>query len=616
MSFLDKRTNKEFYKLLDKLSQACALRGGPLSHQLYCMVRDRELLRLIEFKFDYTWHFTVEDFAMARQIQAFVAKQEFLDFGVDRRKAAIEKMFQAEVRCAQMNKRMDTEDCINRWFNGTFPVEVEAPLPGDVESVLYYSREKIAWLLGDVPTLSELKFHFGPGSVTSTEQQLTSARAKLSCRLECSTSLLPIVRELLEELPHLAYCHSTFETLETFYVSVDIAPSKGGTVSKNSLIDRFIETQQLLNGLFQKAVGLWLKGILKRVGLDLSDQYPNQALAKLGSETGIVATLDLVSASDLISRWIVWDQLPSDWAAFLEYGRSESMVIDGQTHVLERFGGMGNAYIFELESLLFWSLTMSACKYLNVDTSLVRVYGDDIICPTEANELTIKVLEACGFLVNTKKSFATGPFRESCGADFLFGTDIRPFYVTRTYTCQTLFSMHNFFVRNGLFDLAAIALEFIPEPLILWGPDGYGDGHLIGSHSLRRSRKLERSGFEGGVFDTYVAVGRSFKKRLKSDYVYPVYSIYVRGERDSDMLNQISLSSDPFSERGVVGFKKISVYTLASAIFCTDLRDQHRNFKEIDHNMSADSHIQRSNHVLLKDYGSAPKKAKTKRIVL
>ena len=88
---------------------------------------------------------------------------------------------------------------------------------------------------------------------------------------------------------------------------------------------------------------------------------------------------------------------------------------------------MGNSYTFELESLIFFSLAYATCTHLGLSPKNVSVYGDDVVIPVEAMNLFREVLTVCGFIINTDKSYSSGPFRESCGADYLEGLDIRPF---------------------------------------------------------------------------------------------------------------------------------------------------------------------------------------------
>jgi hypothetical protein len=54
----------------------------------------------------------------------------------------------------------------------------------------------------------------------------------------------------------------------------------------------------------------------------------------------------------------------------------------------------------------------------------VRIYGDDIIVPTDMVESVVESLRTFGFKVNLGKSFWTGSFRESCGKEYYDGHDV------------------------------------------------------------------------------------------------------------------------------------------------------------------------------------------------
>jgi hypothetical protein len=72
---------------------------------------------------------------------------------------------------------------------------------------------------------------------------------------------------------------------------------------------------------------------------------------------------------------------------------------------------MGNGFTFELMTLILLSLSRS------LDSS-ASVFGDDIIIATDKSKRLIECLEAVGFTVNVDKTFTSGPFRESCGANY------------------------------------------------------------------------------------------------------------------------------------------------------------------------------------------------------
>jgi hypothetical protein len=213
------------------------------------------------------------------------------------------------------------------------------------------------------------------------------------------------------------------------------------TVPKNAATDRVIAIQPDMNIYCQLAVGYCLRHALSRVGVNLNDQTINQRRALEGSLEGKLATVDLSSASDSIVWQLVWDfignwsdldgSIDRTWWRVMDTLRCETGMVDGEIFVWERFSAMGNGYTFELESLIFWALTVSTCEVLGVPPD-VSVYGDDIICPVEVIPLLEQVFSFCGLDFNMKKTHMdTGPmaFRESCGKHYMGGTDVTPFYV-------------------------------------------------------------------------------------------------------------------------------------------------------------------------------------------
>jgi len=155
-------------------------------------------------------------------------------------------------------------------------------------------------------------------------------------------------------------------------------------------------------------------------------------MARLSSLSGKLATVDLSAASDTISYELVKLLLPFDWFCLLASLRSPETWIDGKWVELEKFSSMGNGYTFELETLIFWALARAVADAMcmNSDLSSVRAYGDDLFVPTECVPLLKLVFSYCGFTVNASKTFDdSSQFRESCGQDFLYGHNVRPFFL-------------------------------------------------------------------------------------------------------------------------------------------------------------------------------------------
>ena len=521
-----------------------------------------------------------------RQALAFFQKVEDLEIGIDKEAVAYDKFIEAEQLCSETNhllKAVRSE---------------KASLSPRISSVIYTAKRKISDLLGRVPLLGELDLRFGPGATRATRRKDASIRRKLAEKLQCSEDLFPAVQYVLEEVPHLVDVHSALDRVdedgqEWSRVQLEVIPAKLSFVPKSAKTYRSICTEPGLNTLVQAGYGAWIAKRLAAHGIDIRDQTVNQRRAMEGSLTGALATLDLSSASDTVSREIVYELLPLDWAHTLNRARSSNVLLPGGSVIRqEKFSSMGNGFTFPLETLIFWGLAAACCRH----DSDATVYGDDIIVPRESYALLTEVLHAVGFKVNLTKSYHKGPFRESCGKDYFRGHDVRPHYPRGWLSGQSLFVLHNHYARRGDTERAIRVLNRIHPALRVYGPDGYGDGHLLGDHPRRRPSKYTERGWSGYFFDTFVT--RQSKDRIplsRGEHVVPLYSIYRRSAEDWEYAklptkhSSVTLSTFwsiwargkggrgpapldlPHDEAsggkalplpGVAGYKKITVYTL------------------------------------------------------
>lgn len=217
--------------------------------------------------------------------------------------------------------------------------------------------------------------------------------------------------------------------------------------------------------------------------IGFTDQVPNQELARIGSENGSLATIDLSEASDRVSNLLVkrlFMNYPA-LASAVQACRSERADVPGKGIIsLTKFASMGSALCFPVEAMVF--LTIILCAYekelsrtlkkedVNDILQQVRVYGDDIIVPTDLVRLVCCELEAFGLKVNTNKSFWTGKFRESCGRDYYDGTDVTVTYVRRNISVRrgnaseiaSTVSLRNQLYKAGLWN-AVKALDNVLE---------------------------------------------------------------------------------------------------------------------------------------------------------
>jgi hypothetical protein len=178
-------------------------------------------------------------------------------------------------------------------------------------------------------------------------------------------------------------------------------------------------------------------GFLSRaIGLD--DQEPNRFLALQGSLSGDLATLDLSEASDRVSYQHVRAMI-EDYPHLLgavDGCRSRKADVPGHGVIrLAKFASMGSALCFPFEAMVFFTVIClgiqrelstpftrrKLCKLLD---GRVRVFGDDIIVPTDYVHTVVDELSLFGHQVNSSKSFWTGRFRESCGKEYYDGHDV------------------------------------------------------------------------------------------------------------------------------------------------------------------------------------------------
>jgi hypothetical protein len=172
--------------------------------------------------------------------------------------------------------------------------------------------------------------------------------------------------------------------------------------------------------------------------LGFDDQAPNQEAARRGSLYGDLATLDLSEASDRVSNQLV-EIMMSDHPHLgeaVQACRSTRAAVPGHGVVpLAKFASMGSALTFPIEAMVFLTLVaLGIEKELNTRFSQkdairhlrgkVRIYGDDIIVPVMYVRSVIDHLESFGLVVNRRKSFWNGKFRESCGKDYYEGFDV------------------------------------------------------------------------------------------------------------------------------------------------------------------------------------------------
>nr|URG16454.1 MAG: RNA dependent RNA polymerase [Leviviridae sp.] len=375
---------------------------------------------------------------------------------------------QKEAEDVTLERWLATE-AINRKNNGIFWDLANRPLThADDERLLLVNavREEISTLIGEFPPdFSEVsKFgRFGPGT------SLSHKEGELDPLLKCinPTALVSQKPEVLWLMNMTLMGEAVFTSrtgIERYKNSsipraIRIAVALEGvdwveheryaTVPKNVERLRSIGVGASLATWIQQAYDGWLRVRLTGWGLDLSNQDPNRSLAYLGSLQSSgedrPCTIDLTDASSRICCGLVASVFSKPWARTLFRQRASSCLLpDGSLERLEMFSAMGNALTFSLQSLIFAAVVRVVLRTQARGSQKWRVYGDDIIVPRSCFDVVCRSLELLGFEPNMKKSFKEGYFRESCGADYLHGTDVRPlFFKTPVTDVSEAFKMLN-----------------------------------------------------------------------------------------------------------------------------------------------------------------------------
>lgn len=271
------------------------------------------------------------------------------------------------------------------------------------------------------------------------------------------------------------------------------ASAKLISVLKNSTSRRTITVEPFLRQYLQQGLNTVLRESITecrvlRNCLALTDQSKNQVLALEGSLTGKWATIDLKSASDLLSQKLVK-------SVFRHHTRFLGCLMDSRSPfvytgsdnapavALGKFAGMGNATTFPVQSVCFAVVSIAAILSsqgvkpgpgsVMRASRLVRVYGDDIIVHSDHAHQVVKWLHDVGLKVNVKKSFLEGNFRESCGTEAFNGVEITPLYIRywphqideSPSVCAHLVSLSNHLWMQGLYATSNYLKEKVEEYL-------------------------------------------------------------------------------------------------------------------------------------------------------
>jgi len=498
------------------------------AYMLFKYQEHEQLANLVCDPLDYR---NMAEFRDAYAATKFLSKYGDLSLDYDLDKVALEKFKKFESLCARTNSRFRN-------------LATDPQFKGPIVWLHNATIRKISKILGEFD-FEELisSANWGPGATTTIKSRDASPANKFQHEAGITRdlhSLFPL------EVLRGVYPLWASQLSDVGYPNFQIG-NKVVTVPKDATTNRVIAIEPGINLWFQKAIGDMIGRRLSRFGIDLRRQSVNQNLARVGSLDSSLATIDLSSASDSISKKVVEELMPPRWHALLDSARSRFGLLDGAQFEWNKFSSMGNGFTFQLESLIFYAAADSCREYLQLPShspvskevvngithvcrtsdrhadQVVSVYGDDIIIPSKCLALFSALIEFYGFTINMKKTHFSSPFRESCGAHFYAGIDVKPIYFkNRLSDVLSVYRMANAIRRlahrrAGMLgcDLAfrkvfGLLMNSVPKSLRLRIPETLGDGGFIANLD-EASPQRARHCIEGYFVSHLVGVAKSYK---------------------------------------------------------------------------------------------------------
>lgn len=268
-------------------------------------------------------------------------------------------------------------------------------------------------------------------------------------------------------------------------------------VPKTQKAPRLIAAEPTCNQWTQQNVKNYLDERIRASPLGRSIDFRRQDLSREAArrssvDVGSLATLDLSSASDRVSCWLIERAFRGNVSLLRALSATRTRYIhqniDRKSPSLikaRKFSSMGSALTFPMQSLLFLMLVLGVGSHLTTGTAQswkkligkCRIYGDDLIFPVEWVPSVVEVFEYLHLKVNRDKSFWNGKFRESCGLDAYAGHDVTPAYFlvipneTALGSIATTVATANNFFLKGLWRTAAWVERLVPPGIRKLIPD-------------------------------------------------------------------------------------------------------------------------------------------------
>jgi hypothetical protein len=333
--------------------------------------------------------------------------------------------------------------------------------------------------------------------------------------------MMPTWPSRLEKtFPYLEYAlpsarYNSYQDHVSFIPPREEIPVRVITVPKTLKSPRIIAIEPTAMQYMQQAIARRFYDMLPSETsgmIGFYDQEVNNFLARSGSIDGRLATIDLSEASDRVSNQLVRNMVMS-WPSLqegLDATRSRKADVPGYgVKRLAKYASMGSALCFPIEAMVFLTCVFigiqkqhpyhSLGELIKLYRGSVRVFGDDIIVPTDCAASVIAELEHFGARVNRRKTFMNGKFRESCGKEYYDGNDVSITKFRRLLPTSrkdvpevvSLTATRNLLYKQGMWGTARYLDEMLREILAHFPLVG-DDSPLLGRHSFLQWERSHR----------------------------------------------------------------------------------------------------------------------------
>jgi hypothetical protein len=214
------------------------------------------------------------------------------------------------------------------------------------------------------------------------------------------------------------------------------------TVPKNYKTGRGVAPEPVSRQVLGYQISSGMRKCLREFDIDLRDQGRNQ-VGCCNAWHKKYATVDFSAASDSISFGLVkalWKYLPEMFSKMLDC-RTNWIQVNGDIYPNYRFGTMGNAITFDIETSIFLAIAHVAYDYNKLfgnddltgydRVDDIYVYGDDVIIPACIFNTFYEISTAVGFSINLEKTYVDSNYKESCGVEYYKGHDVTGKYYPR-----------------------------------------------------------------------------------------------------------------------------------------------------------------------------------------